>query len=176
MDVSCNCTWVGAWNRKSKGGLEVRFALFRGSCFVFYGERWRSETMKTERKPRKTLESAFFHVVCGCGGLEETRQRRGVKVWGEWGGGLACMLSDLRVCGGSSFERLSTDLLVPLHISTPDQRHPQTYVQPPQHCHLRHFCMFQNHTQKETRDFSETDHLLRYQLNNKRNSSKLLMC
>lgn len=39
MDVSCNCTWVGAWNRKSKGGPEVRFALFRGSCFVFYGER-----------------------------------------------------------------------------------------------------------------------------------------
>lgn len=138
---------VGAWNRKSKDGLEVRFALFRGLCFVFYGERWRSETMKTERKKRKMLVSAFFpHVVCGCGGLEKTRQRMGVKVWGGRGKP-ACVPRDLRVCGGSSFERLSTDLLVPLHISTPDQRHPQTYVQPPQHYHLCRFCMLQN-TQK----------------------------
>lgn len=127
MDANFNCSWT--WNCESKVELEMQFALFRGLCFQFYGERWRSTTMKTEWERRKTLQSAFFHVVCGCGGLEKTRQRMGVKVWGGEGGEPARVLRDLRVCGGSSFERLSTDLLFPLH--SPHQCHLQTYLPPP---------------------------------------------
>lgn len=52
----------------------------------------------------------------------------GVKVWG--GGGKPVPIGgELRVCGGSSFEKLSTDLVFPLH--SPHQRHLQACVQPP---------------------------------------------
>lgn len=62
MDANFNCRWVGAWNRKSKGGPEVRFALFRGLSSQFYGKRWRSEMMKIERKKGNMLESALFPI------------------------------------------------------------------------------------------------------------------
>lgn len=153
MDANFNCSWT------SKGGFKVQFALFRGLCFQFYGERWSLKMMKTERKKRKTLQSAFFHVVCGCGGLEKTRQRIGGKslgrkggnqlvCWEIWGFVVAPALNGYQqICCSHSTAHIST---ISKHTCNP---HPNTATFAIFAC-FRHILKW---------DFRKTDHFLRYQ-------------